>query len=125
MTHNEDLLQLTEQLLAYMHTSDNRYKKVKESGAKGDFYSEVKPFADEVKALNDKWRIDASEWLLRHKPRNLYPQQIDSASEHIEMVSIQAFFPETSKTRFINYVNSAIYVLKQMIGLLSKEKRGT
>ncbi|WP_026581103.1 YppE family protein [Bacillus sp. J33] len=125
MVNEKVLLQLTEGLLNYVQISDERYKQVKESGEKGDFYNEVKPFADEVKAINDKWRGQAAEWVKMHRPRNLYPQQIDSASEHIEMVSIQAFFPETSKSRFINYVNSAIYVLKQLTALLSEEKRGT
>lgn len=125
MGNELELLQLTEQLVIYVQTSDDKYKSVKESGKKADFYNEVKPFADEVKAINDSWKKEAAEWVNRHKPKNLYPQQIDSASEHIEMVSIQAFFPETSKTRFINYVNSAMYVLKQLIGLLREEKRGT
>ncbi|MBG9590761.1 hypothetical protein ABE26_26925 [Cytobacillus firmus] len=116
---------MTEMLLEYVEISDSRYKKVKESGEKGDFYNEVKPFADEVKSINDRWKGEAREWVSIHKPRNLYSQQIESASEHIEMVSIQAFFPETSRTRFINYVNSAVYVLKQLIILLSDEKKGT
>jgi lantibiotic modifying enzyme len=125
MDNELELLQLTEQLVIYVQASDDKYKRVKDSGEKADFYNEVKPFADEVKAINDRWKKKAVEWVNRLKPKNLYSQQIDSASEHIEMVSIQAFFPETSKTRFINYVNSAMYVLKQLIGLLTEEKRRT
>lgn len=125
MVNENSLMQMTEMLLEYVEISDSRYKQVKESGEKGDFYNEVKPFADEVKSINDRWKEEAREWVSIHKPRNLYSQQIESASEHIEMVSIQAFFPETSRTRFINYVNSAVYVLKQLIILLSDEKKGT
>ncbi|MBX9972787.1 YppE family protein [Cytobacillus firmus] len=125
MNREKVLVQMTEQLLEYMEISDGRFKKVKESGEKGDFYSEVKPFADDVKSINDRWKEEALKWIGIHNPRNLYPQQIESASEHIEMVSIQAFFPETSKTRFINYVNSAEYVLKQLLKLVGEEKKGT
>lgn len=125
MTMENDLLQLTEHLLQYTKTSENTFKRVKEAGERGNFYQEVKPFADEVKAINDKWKNEATEWIKKHKPKNLHPQQIDSASEHIEMVSVQAFFPETSKTRFKNYVNSAKYVLNTLNGLLTAEKRGT
>jgi lantibiotic modifying enzyme len=125
MDNELELLQLTEQLVIYVQASDDKYKRAKDSREKADFYNEVKPFADEVKAINDRWKKKAVEWVNSHKPKNLYSQQIDSASEHIEMVSIQAFFPETSKTRFINYVNSAMYVLKQLIGLLTEEKRRT
>ncbi|MBT2690055.1 YppE family protein [Bacillus sp. ISL-47] len=125
MGNEQELLKLTEKLVAYVQASDDKFKRVKESGEKGNFYNEVKPFADEVKAINDRWKTEAVVWVKKHKPKNLYPQQVESASEHIEMVSIQAFFPETSKTRFINYVNSAIYVLKQLIVLLTEDKRGT
>ncbi|AND41196.1 MULTISPECIES: YppE family protein [Cytobacillus] len=125
MVHENSLLQMTEQLLECVEISDSRFKKVKESGEKGDFYNEVKPFADDVKSINERWKEEALEWIGIHKPRNLYPQQIESAAEHIELVSIQAFFPETSKTRFINYVNSAVYVLKQLIKLVGEEKKGT
>ncbi|MDM5229435.1 YppE family protein [Cytobacillus sp. NJ13] len=125
MNREKVLVQMTEQLLEYMEISDGRFKKVKESGEKGDFYNEVKPFADDVKSINDRWKEEALKWIGIHNPRNLYPQQIESAAEHIEMVSIQAFFPETSKTRFINYVNSAEYVLKQLLKLVGEEKKGT
>jgi hypothetical protein len=125
VVQENSLLRMTEMLLEYVEISDSRYKKVKESGEKGDFYNEVKPFADEVKSINDRWKEEARKWISIHKPRNLYSQQIDSAAEHIEMVSIQSFFPDASRTRFINYVNSAVYVLKQLIILLREEKKGT
>lgn len=121
MEEQMELKQLTEQLIAYVETLAEKYVIVKETGKSGDFYNEVKPFADEVKRVNDNWRTKATKWIEERKPKNLYVQQIDSVHEHLETISVQAFFTETSKTRFRNLVASSNYVLTNVCQLL-KEK---
>lgn len=81
------------------------------SGEKGDFFTQVKPFADEVKEVVDHWRKESAAWIKENRPKNLHATQIESAAEQMEMISVQAFFPETSRTRFINYLQSVRYVL--------------
>ncbi|MFE8695701.1 YppE family protein [Cytobacillus sp. FJAT-53684] len=118
MQEYKELLQLTQTLLDYLDTLSNKYAEVKETGEKGDFYEEVKPFADEVKGINDAWKEEAIKWVKNVGPKNLYNQQIDSAHEHVETVSVQAFFPDTSRSRFNSSIASARYVLNNMIHLL-------
>ncbi|MBU8879058.1 YppE family protein [Bacillus sp. FJAT-29790] len=123
MNGDKELLQLTKQLLAYNAALSERFEKVKESGTSGDFYREVKPFADEVKEINDKWKTKAVKWVHANTPRNLYAGQIESAHEHMESISVQAFFPQTGRTGFINLAASSKYVLNHVIMLLTKEER--
>ncbi|MDQ0271038.1 YppE family protein [Cytobacillus purgationiresistens] len=118
----DHLIELTRQMLIYIDDIENRYAQGRESGEKGDFYSEVKPFADKVKEDNDKWLILATEWVNCHHPKNLHSQQIVSAFEQIETLSVQAFFPETSKTRFINQLNSAKYILNVLLSSMEQKK---
>lgn len=122
MEKQMELKQLTEQLLTYVDTITEKYVIVKETGKGGDFYNEVKPFADEVKRVNDNWRNKATQWVKERKPKNVYVQQIDSVHEHLETISVQAFFPETSRTRFNNLVASSKYVLTSVHQLLKEER---
>ncbi|MBP2241335.1 hypothetical protein J2Z40_001897 [Cytobacillus eiseniae] len=122
MGEYKQFLQLTHTLLTYLETLSNRFVKAKETGEKGDFYEEVKPFADEVKEINDKWQMEAEKWIKTDKPKNIHMQQIDSTYEHVEILSVQAFFPDTSRSRFNSSIVSARYVLNNIIYLLTKEE---
>lgn len=116
-----ELISLTNELLNYISDMSERYEMARESGKPGDFYKEVKPFADEVKRINDLWKNKATDWIHANRPKNLFVQQVESTYEHIGTVSVQAFFPETSKTRFINLISSSKYVLNQLLGALKEE----
>jgi hypothetical protein len=105
------LVDLNERMFEYTREIESKFLSVKESGEKGDFFNEVKPFADEVKEVSERWRKEATVWIMNNRPRNLHENQIDSAAEQIEMISVQSFFPETSRTRFINYLQSVRFVL--------------
>lgn len=115
MEDYNELLQLTQKLLSYTDTLSLKYIEVRETGKSGDFFGEVKPFADEVKEVNDAWKNKAYEWIKETGPKNLYAQQIDSAYEHIETVSVQAFFPNTSRSRFNDVMASAKFILNSVI----------
>ncbi|UII54598.1 YppE family protein [Cytobacillus spongiae] len=115
------LKSLTEELLQSVDSINERFAISKESGVPGDFYQEVKPFADGVKQKSDEWAQEAMQWIAANRPKNLHPNQINSATEQMELISVQAFFPEVSKTRFINYSQSVQYVLKVLRDYLSEE----
>jgi len=123
MAKPTEFFQITEQLLMYVDTLSEKFKNVKETKKGGDFYTEVKPFADEVKYINDKWKEEAQFWIEKKSPKNIHMQQIESVHEHIEAISVQAFFPETSLTRFNNVIASTRYVLQSIILRLEEEKR--
>jgi hypothetical protein len=120
MTVNTSLEKLTEMMVSYNEIILNRFERARETGEKGDFYQEVKPFADEVSERTAEWRNEASAWLQKHPQRNLHPKQIDATAENIEMVCVQAFFPETSRKRFMGHVQSIEYVLQSLLDVLRK-----
>ncbi|TCN23084.1 YppE family protein [Mesobacillus foraminis] len=120
MITEKELMIKTKRLLSYNEKALLRFEQAKASGEKGDFYKEVKPFADNVKEEAEIWRKEASDWLMKHPQRNLHTRQILSAAENIEMVSIQAFFPETSRKRFIGHIQSIEFVLNSFLKALER-----
>lgn len=120
MENHSMLIDLNERLSEYTRQIENKFLSVKETGEKGDFFTEVKPFADEVQAVSERWKKEATAWIVKNRPRNLHESQIDSAAEQIEMISVQSFFPETSRTRFINYLQSVRFVLTLLQSSIDK-----
>ncbi|WP_053363925.1 YppE family protein [Bacillus sp. FJAT-27251] len=120
MSGNHRLKELTELMLEYSGFILNRFEQAKAAGEKGDFFEEVKPFADEVRAKAGEWKAETLVWLEQNPQRNLHPKQIDATADNIEMVSIQAFFPETSRKRFMGHIQSIDYVLGSLLDLIEK-----
>lgn len=115
----ERLALLTEQLLDYSNKISSTYENVKVSKVKGDFFTEVKPFADAVKEVNDEWQEIARTWIREQKPKYLHEKQIESTYEQIEMLSVQAFYPDTSRKRFIDTLQSVRFILKSLQQFIS------
>lgn len=115
------LIILTRQLLDNTEFANGRFKQTKLEGKRGDFYTEVKPFADEVKDTVEKWRAEAAQWVIQHKPKNLHHSQIVTAADYLEVISVQAFFPETSKKRFLDQIQSIDYILNGLLNALIQE----
>ncbi|WP_251554131.1 DUF1798 family protein [Neobacillus muris] len=119
----EKLLKLTEKLLAYNQMCLKYYEEVRETKKEKDFYQVVKPFANEVKSLKDEWAEMAKEWMEKESPKHIHRKQIDIASEHMDRISIQAFFPGTSKAMFLNANRTIEYFLTELIKELRKKER--
>jgi hypothetical protein len=115
------LTSLTKKLLHYTDVISDKFAEVKESKVKGDFFAEVKPFADEVKASNDEWQNLAKAWIRENMPKHLHEKQIESTYEQIEMLSVQCFFPDTSRKRFIDYWQSVRFILNSLLTHLEKK----
>ncbi|MCM3571624.1 YppE family protein [Mesobacillus subterraneus] len=115
MELENSILTLSRQLLVNVDTAHRRFQYSKEKGVRGDFHSEVKPFADEVKLAADAWRESAANWVKNNRPKNLHANQIETAADYLEVISVQAFFPETSKKRFLDQVQSVEFILNSMI----------
>lgn len=95
------------------------YTKCRETGIEGDFFNEVKPFADQVKEIVDQWQPLATEWTIYEKPKNIYPIQIKNTAENIQMTSLKAFYPKTSFKKFQDHYQSIDFILKNMIDQLN------
>ncbi|MBO0994790.1 YppE family protein [Bacillus sp. SD088] len=116
-----NLKKLTEQLYTFNNEAYETFLKHRETGEKGDFFKEVKPFADQVKVCCDQWEPLAVKWSMQEKPKNLHPMQIRNTAENIQMVSIRAFFPESSLKRFNSHIQSIDFILRRMLEELARE----
>lgn len=123
MGNKDRLYSLTLELLDYTDRFSEKFESTKISQMKGDFFTEVKPFADKVRGLNEEWRELAVTWISENRPKHLHEKQIDSSSEQIDLLSVQAFYPDTSRTRFINYLQSVRYILNTLIQRLEHAKK--
>ncbi|WML45073.1 DUF1798 family protein [Neobacillus sp. PS3-40] len=116
----KQIILLTEKLLHYNELFLQYFEAGREELMKIDFHEVVKPFANEVKAINDEWRILLKRWITENSPNHFKSSQVDSTYEQIEGLSIQAFFPETSKTRFLNSNRTIDYFLTGIMKELTK-----
>ncbi|WP_040208408.1 DUF1798 family protein [Neobacillus jeddahensis] len=115
-----EIFQLTEKLLQYNHLFLKYYQEGRETGKSYDFHVVIKPFANEVKLINDEWKSAMRKWLTTTNHKHLHLKQIDTTSEHIEQLSIQSFFPATSKSRFLNSHRTVEYFLLEIIKEVNK-----
>ncbi|WP_064091421.1 YppE family protein [Rossellomorea aquimaris] len=111
----KELIPVTNELLSYAEKMIIEYKNRRTTGEKGEFYTEVKPFADKVKATNDKWKELSMEWIREDKPKHLHLPQVINTYDNIEMLSVHCFFPESSYNRFISHFQSVSYVLQTQL----------
>ncbi|MCM3724365.1 YppE family protein [Neobacillus cucumis] len=111
---SEEILDLTEKLLHYNELFLKNYREGRETGVTQDFHGVIKPFADEVKAMNDKWNKAMKIWLSTANTQYLHLKQIDTTSAHIDQLSVQSFFPETSKSRFLNTHRAIEFILSEV-----------
>ncbi|MGE8204292.1 YppE family protein [Heyndrickxia sp. NPDC080065] len=116
---NNELLVLTKKLIERNQSALQSFNKVRETGKQGDFYLEVKPFADQVKRECEEWLPLAIEWVNRIKPKHLHSVQLENTCENLQMVSVRAFFPDSSLKKFKSHVQSVDYVLNRMLGEIS------
>ncbi|WP_042457748.1 DUF1798 family protein [Neobacillus dielmonensis] len=111
----EQLLNLTEELLTYNQLCLKYFQEVRETQKEQDFYQVVKPFADKVKSVKDEWQVMMKDWVEKKSPKHIHRNQIETISDHIERNSIQAFFPGTSKALFLNANRTIKYFLEEVI----------
>ncbi|MHC0035763.1 YppE family protein [Pseudoneobacillus sp. C159] len=112
---NVQLKETTMELIRILEFVREQFETVKTSGKEGDFYSEVKPFAERVKLLLDQWSSLAVNYIQLEKPTYLNENQLHTTYDHIEKISIQCFYPKTSRKIFLNSLRSAQFVLESVM----------
>jgi hypothetical protein len=115
MDIDHEVFRLTESLLTIIDEGKLRYEERRVSGSEGNFLMEVKPIADHAKTILDQWIVLASEWIYLEKPAYLNEKQLAATYDHIEKISIQSFYPKTSRKLFISSYQSAQYVLQSIV----------
>jgi hypothetical protein len=120
---SEQLIYLTESLSRYNRLVLEYYQEARESGETKDFKNIIEPFVNEVKKVNDEWQKLMRQWLSVSSPKHIHLKQVDTTASHIEQLSVQAFFPKTSKTRFLNSQRTVEFFLSEVLTELEKNKR--
>lgn len=114
-------LKLTETLISMCDKADQIYEEARSTGQEKDFYSEVKPFADEVHHSSLEWAEEVKNWMNEESFKHLFPQQIDQASQNLSDVAVQAFFPKTSYKRFKSHVQSVHFILQSTLAEIKRK----
>lgn len=114
------LVELTNQLIHYNQEISAIYQEAREKKEQKPFYECVKPFAEKVAEANKMWRNLLKRWISENSPQHLHEHQVESVYEHIERLSIQAFYPETSRSRFLNAHRTVDYFLKEVLLVIQK-----
>ncbi|MFS0776343.1 DUF1798 family protein [Neobacillus sp. 3P2-tot-E-2] len=117
---SEEILELTKRLLNYNHSFMNYYEEAREKGTIHDFHEVIKPFANEVKKVAQEWAVLMKSWLVINPQKHLHLKQIDTTLDHIDQLSIQAFFPKTSRSRFLNANRTVEFFLLEIVKELEK-----
>jgi Bacterial domain of unknown function (DUF1798) len=112
---SKEIVQLTKKLLHYNRLFLEYYQEGREKGIEHDFHEVIKPFANEVKSVTDEWTQVMKNWLKDKPYKHLHLKQIDTTAEHIEQLSIQAFFPKTSRSRFLNTNRTVEFFLLEVL----------
>ncbi|WP_455661397.1 YppE family protein [Pradoshia sp.] len=114
----QELVALTNQLLLKVAEAEEIYRQAREKEQTFDFYQDVKPYADEVKEMADKWNVLVSEWQKETKPKHISPLQIQNTHNNLLQISVHCHIPQSSKSRFIKHCHAAAFVLEQVKGEL-------
>ncbi|NEY20550.1 YppE family protein [Bacillus ginsengihumi] len=111
---NQKVYILTLKLIQENQFLLNTYMNVRESGMAKDFFQDVRPYCDELKAAIDEWLPLAVLWVETNQPKHLFAIQLKNTAENLQMVSVRAFYPETSLKRFKSHIQSIDYVLNRL-----------
>jgi hypothetical protein len=90
-------------------------------GNTADFFTVVKPFADNVNDVVERWKGNILQWIKKEHPKYLHPNQIENTIENLTTVSVQAFFPDTKTKRFKELIRSNQYILETIVNTLQQK----
>lgn len=115
------LKQLTEELYAECDISWERFLRFRENEYEPDFFTEVKPYADELQDKLNRWKQLSQEYILKNRPKHIHMVQINNACDAFEQFVVQSFYIKTSKKRFFQSIQSVKYTCETYLRTLEVE----
>ena len=119
MLDKKSILQLTEKLISYNEEADKIYESVRKEGAERDFYTAVKPFADEVHSSCQLWREQMTEWMENESFRHLYPMQIQQTADSLTLLyrrfSLKRAISDSKAMCSLSVSSCRMYGMKQPV----------
>lgn len=108
-------------LLSVCEECRQRHTDMRAENRDPDFFTEVKPYADQYHTLIDEWAAESYEWIKVAKPKYTHPIQIQNLEDAMKQFIVQSFYRKTGLSRFAKSIQSAEYTLKTFIDGLEKE----
>jgi len=121
IVEKEKITLLSEQLMNLVEESYLRFEKTKEKELNYDFYKDVKPYCDYLNDLLIEWESGVIHWIKKERPKYLTQIQIKNTSEHIEQISLQSFYGDTSRKRMKDQKESVLFILNSIVRSLKGE----
>lgn len=118
------LLNDTQQLRLLNQKTEKYFHEYKDDKEMPSFESVIKPFADEVSALLNEWYPNVTAFINQYETKYLHVEQIDQMKEHLEVISVKAFVPETKEKQFKEQVKSIEYTLSVVCEELNRYVQG-
>ncbi|MFA9556195.1 YppE family protein [Evansella sp. AB-rgal1] len=109
------LEQLTSKLFEVNKTILTNFEEYTLNKIDADFIKVVKPFADEVKEISDKWLPMALHFVETVKPKYLFKHQIEDVHENLQIEAVACFQGDTKRKRFLERNKSVAYTLDMLL----------
>lgn len=116
-----NLKEQCEVLLSVCAECRERHLQMRAENREPDFFTEVKPYADQYHTLLDEWTEAAYVWIQAEKPKYTHPAQVENLQDAMKQFIVQSFYPKTGLKRFAQSIQSAEYTLKTFLEGLEKE----
>ena len=115
------LYTLTNELLQNVQAAVKRYEKMRELDLDPDFFTEVKPCADEFLIRLKAWQGLAEQYVAEYAPKYFHQMQILNIIDAMEQLIVQSFYKKTSKKRFLDSARSIEYSLGKLKRYLEED----
>jgi hypothetical protein len=114
--HTEELADLTNQLLAWNERIMKQF--IERSKREADFYTEVKPFVEELDAAADNWKAAAEKWVNKEAPKYIHILQVQQTYDNIKKNGLDCFIPQVKEKHFKETYKAIDYVLRSILSAL-------
>lgn len=116
----KEALSSTQQLLKLLDEMNTIYEDVRASKEEHDFMKVVEPYARKAEELTRIWQQHI-EWIIQNQQAYFIGERhVEQVIENTCQLSVQAFYPSTSYSRFKSYLQSTKFLLKTMEGQLKE-----
>lgn len=118
----ELLIQQTKQLIKACEQAQARFFHMREMDREPNFFEEVKPYADDMRAQIEQWRTQVYTFIDTEQPKYMHKVQIDNAIDAMEQFFVQSFYKATSKKRFLQSIQAVQYTLDTLLRKIGAEQ---
>lgn|SRR5690625_4402648 len=109
-------------LQKYLLQLQNRFQTYKPPTSVNDrvFFKQMKKETKPIYELLNVWKHETLNFI-KNKQSKLFPHQIEATVDNIEMIILHSYYIDIRRRFYMEYFNSTIYILEQLLAELSGE----